>query len=119
MKTTGIKLGSSKNRWLIGALWTGLLFIGLAALAADAPSAAMATDQVSAYRTIGLSIAAAVSVGASILGAGYAVGRIGSAAIGAIAEKPELLPRAMLFVALGEGLAVLGFAFAIYLLMSK
>ena len=70
----------------------------------------------SAYRAIGLGVAAAFAVGLSILGAGYAVGRIGSAAMGAMAEKPELLPRTILFVALGEGLAVLGFAFAMMLL---
>ena len=53
---------------------------------------------------------------APMLGAGYAVGKIGSSAMGAISEKPELMPRAILFVALGEGLAVLGFAFAMMLL---
>jgi len=44
------------------------------------------------------------------------VGRIGSAAVGALAEKPELLPKTILFVALAEGLAVLGFAIAMILL---
>src|ERR1039457_523370 len=104
------------TRLLIGTAMAGAIMLGTVALAADAPSAATAADPASAYKTIGLSLAAAFTVGMSILGAGYAVGRIGSAAIGAIAEKPELLPRAMLFVALGEGLAVLGFAFAIWLL---
>ena len=37
-------------------------------------------------------------------------------ALGAAAEKPELLPRSILFVALAEGLAVLGFAIAMMLL---
>lgn len=67
-------------------------------------------------RTIGLAIAAAFAVGVSILGAGYAVGKIGSAALGAAVEKPELLTRSILFVALAEGLAVLGFAIAMMLL---
>jgi V/A-type H+/Na+-transporting ATPase subunit K len=44
------------------------------------------------------------------------VGRIGAAALGAAAEKPELLIRSILFVALAEGLAVLGFAVAMLLL---
>ena len=105
------------NRLLIGTAMAGAVLAATAALAADAPAAAAAAEPASAYKTIGLGIAAAFAVGMSILGAGYAVGRIGSAAIGAIAEKPELLPRAMLFVALGEGLAVLGFAFAIWLLL--
>jgi V/A-type H+-transporting ATPase subunit K len=108
------------NKWtrlILGTVMAGFLLLGPAALAADTTAAGPAGDQVSSSKAIGLSIAAALSVGMSILGAGYAVGRIGSAAIGAIAEKPELLPRAMLFVALGEGLAVLGFAFAIWLLL--
>lgn len=85
------------------------------AMNAEAQQAAT-VQSASVYRTIGLGLAAALAVGLSILGAGYAVGRIGSAAIGAISEKPELLPRAILFVALGEGLAVLGFAVAMLLL---
>lgn len=68
------------------------------------------------YKTVGLGAAAAFAVGVSILGAGYAVGRIGSAALGAAAEKPELLTRSILFVALAEGFAVLGFAIAMMLL---
>lgn len=97
------------------ALAGSLLLVCSTAMAADAPSASIA-DQPSINRTIGLGLAAAFAVGVSIIGASYAVGRIGSAALGAISEKPELLPRAILFVALGEGLAVLGFAFGMLLL---
>ena len=68
------------------------------------------------YRAVGLGIAAALAIAVSVLGAGYAVGRIGAAAIGAAAEKPELLTRSILFVAIAEGLAVLGFAIAMMLL---
>ena len=92
------------------------VLLGTTALAAEPQPGSPGLEPAAGYRTIGLGIAAALSVGISILGAGYAVGRIGSAAVGAIAEKPELLPRAILFVALGEGLAVLGFAFAMMLL---
>ena len=105
------------TRWMMGAALAGAVLLGSTAMAAEAqPAVAAATDHSSVYNTIGLSIAAAISVGLSVLGAGHAVGRIGSAAVGMIAEKPELLPRAMLFVALGEGLAILGFAFAMMLL---
>ena len=60
--------------------------------------------------------AAAFAIGVSVLGAGYAVGRVGAAALGAAAEKPELLTRSIIFVALAEGLAELGFAIAMMLL---
>jgi V/A-type H+-transporting ATPase subunit K len=85
-------------------------------MAADVQQAATTADQLSVYRAVGLGAAAAFAVAVSILGAGYAVGRIGSAAVGALAEKPELLPRTIIFVALAEGLAVLGFAVAMMLL---
>jgi V/A-type H+-transporting ATPase subunit K len=74
------------------------------------------TDMISAYKAIGLGAAAAFAIAMSVLGAGHAVGRIGSAALGAAAEKPELLTRSILFVALAEGLAVLGFAIAMMLI---
>lgn len=76
----------------------------------------VSSGQVSDYRTIGLAVSAALAIALSVLGAAYAVGRIGSAAMGASAEKPELLTRSILFVALAEGLAVLGFAIAMMLI---
>ena len=74
------------------------------------------TGDGSAYRSIGLGLSAALTMGLSVIGASYAVGRIGSAAMGAAAEKPELLTRSILFVALAEGLAVLGFAISMMLI---
>lgn len=102
--------------WTKRCLVAGVLLLPSPVWAEGVNQVAVAADQPSVYRIIGLGLAAALSVGLSILGAGYAVGKIGSAAIGAISEKPELMPRAILFVALGEGLAVLGFAFAMMLL---
>jgi len=88
----------------------------LPTIAAEPEGVGAPLDQMSASKAIGLGAAAAFAIGVSILGAGYAVGRIGSAALGAAAEKPELLTRSILFVALAEGLAVLGFAIAMMLL---
>jgi V/A-type H+-transporting ATPase subunit K len=79
----------------------------------DASTAEMAD----VYRTIALAASSAFVAAVGIVGAGYAVGRIGSAALGAAAEKPELLTRSLLFVALADGLAVLGFAIAMMLLL--
>ncbi len=62
-----------------------------------------------------LSLAIAVSIGLSCLAAGYAVGKVGAAALGAASERPELLARSLVFVALGEGLAIFGFLVALLL----
>jgi len=102
--------------WTARTLLAGAFLLGTSAWAEEVKQAASTGDQASVYRTIGLGAAAAFAVAVSILGASYAVGRIGSAAVGALVEKPELLPRTILFVALAEGLAVLGFAFAMMLL---
>jgi len=104
------------SRWVIGAVFAAAVLSGSWAMAAESAQTSASTDPASVYKTVGLGAAAAFAVAVSILGAGYAVGRIGSAALGAAAEKPELLTRSILFVALAEGLAVLGFAIAMMLL---
>jgi V/A-type H+/Na+-transporting ATPase subunit K len=102
----------------LGPIWavlTAVIAFAAEALAEEASRAGgMPADQ-AAGRAIGFAMASAVAIGLSVLGAGYAVGRIGSAALGLAAEKPELLTRSILFVALAEGLAVLGFAIAMML----
>src|SRR5512136_667534 len=102
-------------RCVIGTAFASLFLLAAVAMAAEAGQASPSTDPASVYKAVGLGAAAAFAIAISILGAGYAVGRIGSAALGAAAEKPELLTRSILFVALAEGLAVLGFAIAMML----
>jgi V/A-type H+-transporting ATPase subunit K len=68
-----------------------------------------------ASRAWALAIAIAVAIGIPCLGAGYAVGRVGAAALGAASEKPELLARSLLFVALAEGIAIYGLLIAVLL----
>jgi len=99
----------------VAMAFAGLMASAAMALAqeADVTGATEAAKPLGA--TVALAIAAAATMAVSVLGAGYAVGRIGAAALGAAAEKPELLTRSILFVALAEGLAVLGFAIAIML----
>ncbi len=104
------------SRWIIGSSLAGAALFGSMAMGAEGGTTAAPGEPASVYRALGLGAAAAFAVAVSILGAGYAVGRIGSAALGAAAEKPELLTRSILFVALAEGLAVLGFAIAMMLL---
>jgi V/A-type H+/Na+-transporting ATPase subunit K len=100
----------------IMAVFVLIILFSAIALCEEPSHAALPSDVSSPFRAIGLGVAAACAIGISVLGAGYAVGRIGSAALGLAAEKPELLTRSILFVALAEGLAVLGFAVAMMLM---
>lgn len=59
-----------------------------------------------------IAIGAGLAIGLAALGSGMAQSRVGSAAMGAIAEKPELTGRAILLMAIPETLVVLGFAVA-------
>jgi V/A-type H+-transporting ATPase subunit K len=61
-------------------------------------------------------MAAAVSTALAALGAGFAVARVGTAAIGALAEKPELFGRLLIFVGLAEGIAIYGLIVSILIL---
>ena len=49
-----------------------------------------------------------LSTGLAAIGAGFAVGHTGTAAIASITEKPEIFGRAMIFVGLAEGIAIYG-----------
>ncbi len=62
------------------------------------------------------SLAAAIAVGLGSVGAAYAVGATGSAAIGVIAEKPEAFGRVLIFVGLAEGIAIYGLIIAFMIL---
>ena len=62
-------------------------------------------------------LGAALSVGLACLAAGYAIGQVGAAALGAASERPELLTRSVVFVALGEGLVVFGFLIALVMVL--
>jgi V/A-type H+-transporting ATPase subunit K len=61
-------------------------------------------------------LAAAVATGLSSIGAGFAVASVGSAAIGALAEKPELFGRVIILVGLAEGIAIYGLIVSILIL---
>ena len=64
-----------------------------------------------------LSVAIAVAISVPCLAAGYAVGKVGAAALGAASEKPEILTRSLLFVALAEGIAIYGLLVAVLVYM--
>ncbi|MBX3175939.1 MAG: H+transporting two-sector ATPase C subunit [Candidatus Hydrogenedentes bacterium] len=61
-------------------------------------------------------LSAALVTGASCIGAGVAVAYVGAAAVAALAEKPQLAGRALIFVGLAEGIAIYGLIIAIMIL---
>jgi V/A-type H+-transporting ATPase subunit K len=61
-------------------------------------------------------VAAALATGIGALGAAYAVGHVGAAALGAMGERPEIAGRALIFLGLAEGIAIYGLIISIMIL---
>ena len=88
------------------------------AFAQDASGSHSTTPQVSSeksYAGLGL-LAAALSTGLSAIAAGIAVAIVGSAAMAAVAERPEVMGRSIIFVGLAEGIAIYGLIISIMIL---
>jgi V/A-type H+-transporting ATPase subunit K len=79
--------------------------------AQEAEAAAANTAQIWKY------IAAALAVGISCIAGGIAVGQIGSAAMGAMSENPELSGKALPYAGLAEGICLWGFLVALLILV--
>lgn len=62
-------------------------------------------------------ISAALAVGMACLGGGIAVGKLGAAAMGAIAEDASLAGKAIPYLGLAEGICLWGFLVALLILM--
>jgi V/A-type H+/Na+-transporting ATPase subunit K len=103
--TRSLILGLNGFNILLGLMAAGFTLFWLAS-----PSAAMAAglQQAAGGADQYASLAAAISTGLATVGAGIAVSGTGAAAIGAIAEKPESFGRSLIFVGLGEGIAIYG-----------
>jgi len=91
---------------------TSLLWWWPDALAAPPAAAVSVGSEAMGWGFVG----AAVATGLAALGAGIAVANVGAAAIGAIAEKPELFGRVLILVGLAEGIAIYGLIISILIL---
>lgn len=63
-----------------------------------------------------LGLGAAIAVGLSALGSGWAQSKIGAAAAGALAEKPELMGSMIILEAIPETMIILGFVVAVLII---
>ena len=84
-----------------------------AAETTDTTAAATASSDMTAG--LGM-LAAALAVGIAGIGGGIAVAGAAPAAIGATSEDPKAFGKAIIFVALGEGIALYGLLIAILIL---
>jgi len=106
-----------KNRMLIVLLLLPLAFLPLIGVAAafTVSTVQATTTTVGTYDRLGIALGAGLAIGLSGLGAGLAIAGAGSAAISALAEKPDTFFRSFLIVALAEALAIYGLIMGILL----
>ena len=98
----------------VGAMF-GLLALGIG----DAMAQPAVVEQAVTEVSVGLGLAiigVGIPTALSTIGAGIAVGPIGSAALAAITEKPEMLGRSLIYIGLAEGIAIYGLVVSILLL---
>jgi len=93
------------------------LILGVAAFAQEIAGAENADASGNGAPAMWRYLAAAIAVGASCVGGGIAVGRIGAAAMGAMSENPELSGKALPYVGLAEGICLWGFLVALLILI--
>mgnify|MGYP000135472143 CR=1 FL=1 len=84
------------------------LLVALVALTTASASAHVGSiQQAEAERGL-IAIGAGLAVGFAGLGAGIGMGVAGSAAVGAIAERPEIFGRTMIYIVFIEAIAIYG-----------
>jgi V/A-type H+-transporting ATPase subunit K len=115
---------TTKKNMLKGfAIVNAFLIVGLAifmssGIAAEEGGEAIDMSSVSTgfgLTKAGIAIGAGLAVGIAGFGAGIGIGIIGAAALGAIAEKKEMVSWSFIFIALAEGVAIYGLIIAILL----
>ncbi|MBN2898187.1 MAG: ATPase [Clostridia bacterium] len=104
----------SKSLKMNLAVFVPLMLFGVVGLIPDVVYAAT-TGTTTSSSGLGY-IAAALSTGAATIGAGYAVGSVGSSALGAVSEDPKILGKTLIFVGLAEGIAIYGLIISILIL---
>lgn len=117
----GLLVYKFRQKWLkytyLGLSFMVLICLFFWGVSLFFPHMAQAAEVTGAASGNGLGyLAAGLAVGIASIGAGIAVGIAGSAAIGAISEKPEILGRALIIIGLAEGIAIYGLIISIMIL---
>ena len=106
MSLTGDRLIDLKTRLLILFFFVPLFLlplVGVAAAFTVSTLQATTTTAVGPYDKMGIAIGAGLAIGLSALGAGLAISAVGSAAISALAEKPDTFFRSFLMDSMRPG----------------
>lgn len=113
----GIVTGKKARRSVIGNLcaFAGVCLLSIIVPIGTASAAGEVVAGISTGAGMGY-LAAALVTGLSCLGAGIAVAAAAPAAIGAVSEDPKAFGKAMIFVVLGEGVAIYGLLISIMIL---
>ena len=85
--------------------------------AETAEAATTATDSGAGLATGLALVGAGLAIGLAAIGAGIALSAGAPAAIGAVAENPKAFGKSIIFVALGEAVAIYGFIIAILMVI--
>lgn len=110
----GCKSSDKKLKKVLKINLTGFIPSMAAALIMFAPTAVQAADSAEAA---GLGyLGAALATGLACIGAGYGVGVVGAAALGAVSENEKMFGRTLIYVGLAEGLAIYGLIISIMIL---
>jgi len=94
-----------------------LLIFAMAAFAQEAAQETAGKESQAQSTSVWKYFAAALAVGISCIAGGIAVGQIGSAAMGAMSENPELSGKALPYAGLAEGICLWGFLVALLILI--
>ena len=111
-------------RWLKGGIMANFLVFGLGLAATlllgvqevlAAEPLAGVTIEISLGKGLAL-IGIGLPTALAAIGAGIALGPVGSASLAVIAEKPEMFGRTLIYMGLAEGIAIYGLVMSILLL---
>jgi len=114
-------IGSIASKGALVLMSLAILWIGISMLPeeAHATNGVVVEESTTVDNTQAMKyIAAAISVGLGSIACGIAVAVVGSAALGAAAERPEIMGRTIIFIGLAEGIGIYGFAIAFVILLS-
>jgi V/A-type H+-transporting ATPase subunit K len=102
-----------KRKFVLAAL----ILLVFSIVPAAAQEASESAETASGGSSVWKYFAAALAVGISCIAGGIAVGQIGSAAMGAMSENPDLSGKALPYAGLAEGICLWGFLVALLIMI--